>query len=90
MNGEDGCNRDRRGIRHVLRRLSWKTGARVSCHDFRRFFATASMRAGMNPIHVQSLLGHTSLEVTRHYLSVIEGDPRVAHEQHGPVDRFHR
>jgi len=80
----------REGIRHVLRRLSRNTGIRVSCHDFRRFFATASLRAGMNPIHVQSLLGHTSLEMTRRYLSVIEDDLRQAHEQHGPVDKFLR
>ncbi len=80
----------REGIRHVLRKLSRKTHIKVSCHDFRRFFATASLRAGMNPIHVQSLLGHTSLEMTRRYLSVIEDDLLQAHEQHGPVDRFLR
>lgn len=90
MNAEDGFNRDPQGIRQVLRRFSWKTGIRVSCHDFLRFFAAASLRAWMNPIHVQSLLGHTSLEMTRRYLSVIEDDLHQAHEQHGPVDRFLR
>ena len=44
----------------------------------------------MNPIRVQSLLGHTSLEMTRRYLSVIEDDLHAAQEQHGPVDRFLR
>ena len=90
MNGEEGCNQDRQRIRQLLRRLSWKTGIRVNCHAFRRFFATASLRAGTNPIHVQSLLGHTSLEVTRRYLSVIEDDLCAAQEQHGPVVRFLR
>ncbi|MBF8255399.1 MAG: hypothetical protein HW375_306, partial [Anaerolineales bacterium] len=33
-----------------------------------------SLRAGTSPIHVQSLLGHTSLDMTRRYLSVIEDD----------------
>jgi len=44
----------------------------------------------MNPIRVQWLLGDTSLEMTRRYLSVIEDDLRQAHEQHEPVDRFLR
>lgn len=42
----------------------------------------------MNPIHVQSMPGHTSLEMARRYLSVIENGVRAPREQHGPVARF--
>jgi site-specific recombinase XerD len=80
----------REGIRHVLRRLSRETGIRFSAHDMRRFFATASLRAGMDVVMVKNLLGHTSLTMTMQYLAVISDDLRTAHEQHGPVDRFLR
>jgi site-specific recombinase XerD len=78
----------RDGIRHLFRRLEERTGLKFSPHDLRRFFATASLRSGMNVLHVQSLLGHTSLEMTRRYLSIVEDDLRQAHEQHGPVDHW--
>jgi len=76
------------GVRYLFRRLQQETGLRFSPHDLRRFFATASLRNGMNPLHVQALLGHTSLEMTRRYLSIVEDDLKAAHEQHGPVDRW--
>ncbi len=78
------------GVRSLFRRLERKTGLHFSPHDMRRFFATASLRGGMNVLHVQALLGHASLEMTRRYLSIVEDDLRRAHEEHGPVDRLLR
>ena len=78
----------RDGIRHLFRRLQERTGLKFSPHDMRRFFATASLRSGMNLFHVQALLGHTSLEMTRRYASIVEDDLREAHQLHGPVDHW--
>ncbi len=80
----------REGIRQIVRRLSIKTRIEVSCHDFRRFFATSSLRAGIDPLHVQALLGHTSISMTMRYIQLVESDLQAAHAEHGPVDRFLR
>jgi integrase/recombinase XerD len=76
------------GLRMVLRRLSLRSGVRVSPHALRRTFATLSLRAGMSPLHVQGLLGHSTLEMTRHYAAMIDDDLLEAHRKHGPMDTF--
>lgn len=40
---------------------------RFSCHDLRRTFASRCAEAGMNPKHLQTILGHQSIEVTYRY-----------------------
>ncbi len=54
-------------ITNLLKELEEKTGIRCNAHSFRRTFATESVRNGMNLFHVQSLLGHSSLTMTRIY-----------------------
>lgn len=76
----------RDGVKQVIRRLSQKTGIAVSPHDLRRFFATGSLRAGMSPIHVQRLLGHTTLAMTQRYAILVDDDLISAHAAHGPID----
>jgi len=66
---------------HTSRRNGWEEQG----SGRRRRLQSDTLRAGMNPIRVQWLLGHTSLEMTRRYLSVIEDGLLAAHEQHGPV-----
>ena len=77
-----------RGITMLLRRLSAKAGVRVSPHALRRTFATLSLRAGMSPLHLQGLLGHTTLEMVRRYVAMVSDDLLQAHREHGPVDRW--
>ena len=76
------------GLRQVLRRISEKSGIKFSAHDLRRTFATLSLRAGMNVLHLQSLLGHSSLEMTRRYVQMVEDDLGESHKEYGPVDRY--
>jgi len=76
------------GLRMVLRRLSDRAGVMVTAHMLRRTFATLSLRAGLNPLHLQALMGHASLDMTRHYIRLVDEDLQSAHEQHGPADRF--
>jgi site-specific recombinase XerD len=78
------------GFRQVIRRISEKSGIPFSTHDLRRTFATLSLRAGMNVLHLQSLLGHSSLEMTRRYVQLVKDDLSEAHNQFGPIDRFLR
>lgn len=53
-----------------------------------RTFATLSLRGGMNPLHLQGLLGHSSLEMTRRYVSMVDSDLLAAHKEFGPVDNL--
>ncbi len=76
------------GLRQVLRRIGEKSGIKFSAHDLRRTFATLSLRAGMNVLHLQSLLGHSSLEMTRRYVEMVREDLSEAHKEHGPIDHF--
>ena len=57
-----------------------------SLHSFRRAFALACLRSGMDLISLQRLMGHADLTVLRRYLAQTVEDLGAAHEKHGPVD----
>ena len=42
----------------------------------------------MNLLQLQAMLGHSSLEMTRHYVQMIDDDLVEAHKAHGPIDSF--
>lgn len=74
------------GLRSMLLRIGKRAGIRLSPHMLRRTFATLSLRAGMNPLHLQGLLGHSSLEMTNHYVHMLDDDLQMAHKAFGPID----
>ena len=76
------------GLRQVFRRISERAGIKFSAHDLRRTFATMSLRNGMNPLYVQGILGHSSLEMTRRYIQLVKDDLMKAHSEHGPIDKY--
>jgi site-specific recombinase XerD len=50
-------------------------------HDLRHLFSSRAQAAGINPILVQEMLGHTTLEMTRRYTHLGLGSKREALEQ---------
>lgn len=76
---------------HSSRRYGRRAGLSqpVSAHTFRRTCATMLLRSGASPFHVQALLGHTTLEMTRRYCRVANQDLAALQRQHGVVDRLH-
>lgn len=76
------------GLRSCLLRISKRAGIHVSPHILRRTFATLSLRSGMNPLHLQGLLGHSSLEMTRRYVQMVDKDLMEAHKAYGPLDNL--
>jgi len=76
------------GLRSLLLRLGERAGIEVSPHALRRTFATMSLRAGMNLLHLQGLLGHSTIEMTRRYVQMLDDDLLEAHRVHGPIDNF--
>ena len=66
-----------RGISSMLHRLQTQTGIRCNAHAFRRTFATESVRNGLNVFYVQSLLGHSSLTMTRIYAEQVSSEDAI-------------
>lgn len=76
------------GLRQVFRRLSKRAGVYCTPHILRRTFATMYLKAQGDVITLQMLMGHSSLETTRRYVTLTDEDLVTAHQAHGPVDRF--
>jgi site-specific recombinase XerD len=87
---DDGLRFTINGFRSIILRISKRSGVEFSPHALRRTFATLSLKAGMSPLHLQGLLGHTTLEMTRRYTQMVDDDLVDAHQKHGPIDNFIR
>jgi len=81
-----------RGIQSLIKRLGKRAGitdARCSPHTFRHTFAVSCLRNGMGEFNLQSLLGHTTLQMTRRYVQTFGvSDALSAHEKASPVDNM--
>jgi integrase/recombinase XerD len=76
------------GLLIVFRRLSKATGIRVTPHAMRRTFTILSLRAGMNALTIQTLLGHEDLTMTKHYADMVDDDLLAEHKAHSPIDNL--
>lgn len=76
------------GLLRIFQRLSKRTGIHVTPHALRRTFVILSLRNGMDVLHLQAMLGHESLEMTRHYAQMVDDDLIREHKQHSPVDNL--
>ena len=54
---------------------------RLSCHDFRRAFATHMLQNGADPVSLQHLLGHADLSHLKNYLRLTIADLKKAHAE---------
>jgi site-specific recombinase XerD len=62
--------------------------ALVSPHAFRRGFAVEFLRNGGDVFTLQQIMGHSSLEMTRRYVSFLDEDLKAAHLRFSPADRL--
>lgn len=77
-------------IRCLLRRLGERASVKdVHSHRFRHTFAIEFMRNGGDVFSLQRLLGHSSLEMVRRYLTLADTDAKFSHEKASPADRWH-
>jgi len=90
--GENGEPIKARGIQSLIKRLGKRAGitdARCSPHTFRHSFAVNCLRNGMGEFNLQSLLGHSTLQMTRRYVQTFGvSDALSAHEKASPVDNM--
>lgn len=74
---------------HMLADLCEEHGLpHVYPHLFRHTCATEMLRAGANPMHVQLMLGHTSVTTTQRYVHLAGSDVAAMHQQASPVGRL--
>jgi site-specific recombinase XerD len=81
-----GRHMDRHGLRHMLVGVSERAGVPgVHPHRFRHTFAINFLRNGGNIYALQRLLGHTTLDMVKRYLSIAQADIDAAHKHASPV-----
>lgn len=79
----------RDGVRNLVRRLGNAAGIPdVHPHRFRHTFAIEFLRNGGNIFTLQAILGHTSLDMVKNYLQIVETDLQNAHRSASPVDNW--
>jgi integrase/recombinase XerD len=77
------------GLRELVERRALKAGVKPpTLHSFRRAFALAMLRAGVDIYTLQELMGHADLQVLKRYLKLIDRDLQSAHRRGSPVDNL--
>ena len=82
----DGRGITRFDLLKMLRRLGHRAGVQ-DCHPhrFRHTFAVSFIRFGGNAYALQEILGHSSMEMVRRYLTLAQTDIEHAHRLASPV-----
>ncbi len=75
------------GLRTMLRRRAELANIPApTAHDFRRAFALAMLRQGVDIFTLAKLMGHEGIDVLKRYLKQTTQDTEQAHRRAGPVD----
>ncbi|MGB2584337.1 MAG: tyrosine-type recombinase/integrase [Dehalococcoidia bacterium] len=76
-------------VRLFLSRLGEKSGVkRFHAHLCRHTFATNYLLNGGDVFSLQQILGHTSLEMVKRYVTLVSAQVRVQHRKFSPMDRM--
>jgi integrase/recombinase XerD len=76
------------GLEQLLRRIGKRAQVKCAPHLLRRTFAMRSLRAGMDIYTLAAVMGHSDIEVLRHYLAIVEQDVQQASAKYGVVDNL--
>ena len=86
---EDGIRLTPNRVEFLIRRYGKKAGLeRCYPHKLRHTASVLYLRNGGDPFSLQKMLGHTSLQMTRHYCNLADADVKQAHVKFGVADRL--
>src|SRR3989304_3751748 len=76
-------------LRQLIKDIADRAGVKDAYpHKFRHTFAITYLRSGGDIFTLQSLLGHSSLEMVRHYAQIAEIDIAQGHHKASPADNW--
>lgn len=85
----DGKSVTVNGVKLLFRRLAKKSGVRrLHVHLCRHTFATNYLINGGDVFSLQQILGHSTLEMVRHYVTLASSQVTVQHRKFSPMDRL--
>ena len=77
------------GLSESIRRYNRARGVeKTSIHLFRHSFAERYLRAGGNPFDLQRILGHSTLDMTKHYCRIYDTELVKNYDSLSPLARF--
>lgn len=86
---ERGYPLTRDALRLTMSRLGTRAGVlRAGAHRFRHTFALEFLRNGGNIYALQRILGHTTLDMVKRYLAIVQADIEGQMELASPVERW--
>jgi site-specific recombinase XerD len=85
----EGRNLVRTRILNILRVIGDRAGVQgVNVHRFRHTFAINYLRNGGDPYSLQIMLGHSTMDMVKRYLSIAQADLDKSHKLASPVDNW--
>jgi site-specific recombinase XerD len=77
------------GMKLMFTRLAQRSGVhRLHAHLCRHTFATRFLINGGDVFTLQQILGHSTLEMVRHYVNLASSHVAVQHQKFSPLDRL--
>ena len=64
------------------------TSVRASAHTYRHTFAKSYLLNGGDVFSLQKILGHTTMEMVRNYVNLVNHEVQTLHARFSPVDRM--
>ena len=61
---------------------------KTSTHMYRHTFAKTWVRGGGDPFRLQKMLGHSTLDMTRHYVNLFSEDLKEGFDEINPLDNY--
>lgn len=80
-----------RAVQSAIAKYGRKAGinnVRCSPHTFRHTFAKLSVQNGADVFSLQSVLGHSSMEMVRNYVNLFTKDVAKSHKKFSPIEKL--